>query len=883
MAQADESAIQFVGDRTTFDSTRAESSQGESEADLGSAVVDPEISERMAALTSDYYWESDADHRVSLVSSGEQENEQRASSILLGKRRWETDTVPLSSSWEDHRAVLEARQPFRDLLLKDVESDGYVRYISVSGMPRFGRQDEFLGYVGVSRDITVDILLQIINDLEVRVIKLLAGRAYADAIHASVLLICRVLGWRTGRYWELDESGTRLVLTASTLPGECAAGCHMSVEHLATPQERGDIVGRAWLGGATVIGTYRTRGSGDGAPASSTRIAIPLRDRRGPFGLMEFVTDRIDFPKNRLAKFTAALSAQIGIARDRHRALAELKVSEERLSSTFELAAIGLCHIARGGRIIYVNRRLADILGYSRAELLATTVWDISHPDDRKMTVDYARRLEKGEIPQFDIEKRYIRKNGSPVWVRIRAVLKRSAQGEPLYYVSVVEDISDRKAAEEKIEHLATHDELTGLPNRMLFNELLKHSIETRDRNGQNGTAILFINLDRFKIVNDSLGHAAGDALLKAVAERLKNAVRSGDRIARFGGDEFVVLLNQMTDASNAESVAEKLLDAVSTPLCVEQQEYHVTASIGIAVWPDDGDDERTLLRNADVAMYAAKQAGKDCFRRFTADMTPTSANRVRLETHLRHALERDEFRIRYQPRVDARTGRIVSVEALLRWWNGELGTIPPVQFVPIAEETGLIIPIGQWVLRSACRQHVMWLERGLPPIGMSVNLSPKQFADPQLLANVEAALDQTAMEPGQLELEITETMLVSDLERAIQKAMELQQLGVRLAIDDFGTGYSSMMQLKRFPLDTLKIDRSFIRDLPESSEDRAITEAIIALGTTLGATVVAEGIENERQSSLLTELGCHELQGFFYGKPCHPDEVVRMLRAAAA
>ena len=351
-------------------------------------------------------------------------------------------------------------------------------------------------------------------------------------------------------------------------------------------------------------------------------------------------------------------------------------------------------------------------------------------------------------------------------------------------------------------------------------------------------------------------------------------SIRASDCVARFGGDEFVLLLNGLETIADAESVAEKILSALHEPLTIREQECRVTASIGIAICPEDGDEPEKLIRNADTAMYAAKQSGKNVYKRYSIEMTPTSVNRIRLEAHLRHALERREFRIRYQPKVNAKSGRVVGVEALLRWWDRELGTISPAQFIPIAEETGMIVPIGKWVLQSACDQQVAWRRRGIRPITMSVNLSPKQFSDPCLLDNVRQILEQSGMDPRYLELEITEGMLMSDIDRAIETANELRSLGIRLAIDDFGTGYSSLVQLKRFPLDTLKIDQSFIRDLPASNEDRAITEAIIAMGRTLGVSVVAEGIETENQGAMLKEMQCDEFQGYLFGQPCHPDEI---------
>jgi diguanylate cyclase (GGDEF)-like protein/PAS domain S-box-containing protein len=880
MSQADRSAIR------SLDAAAQAASSGAASDPLAVRLWEDadstirEVSKCIVALSSDYYWESDADHRITKVSFSDEFQGQRASTFLLGKRRWETGVEPILSSWAAHREVLEAHQPFRDLLLRHTEADGYVRYISVSGMPRFRRTDEFAGYLGISRDVTTDVQLHIISDLEVSVMQLLAGTAYEEAVHASMRLICKKLAFQWGRYWEAGRKHSVLRLKDSTQTKEQVATREIPIDDDA---EDGDsIVIRSFKTQQRMLATLEsTQASAGSSGAAQKGIAIPLKSRSGRFGVLEFRSDRVDYPKARFSKFLAHLAAQVGIAHDRDQAIEGLRDSENRFASTFELAAIGLCHVGAGGRIIHVNRSMTEILGFTRQELLEKNVADITHPDDLDRTSDLIERLGKREIDSFEVEKRYLRKDGRPVWVRIKTVMKWNVRGEPLYHVSVVEDISARKSAEEKIEHMATHDELTGLLNRAMFNELLSQSVSSQERDPTNSCAVLFVDLDRFKNINDSLGHQAGDVVLKTVAGRIKDTIRESDSVARFGGDEFVVLLDTIDQPADAEHVARKILSALTEPVRVRNQECRVTASVGVAVCPEDGDEAQTLIRNADVAMYSAKQSGRNDLERFSVDLTPTIINRIRLETQLQYALERQEFRIVYQPRVDAKSGRIIGAEALLRWWNAELGTIPPVQFIPIAEDTGLIIPIGRWLLQAACEQQFAWRERGLRPIGISVNLSPKQFADPRLLDTVQESLDQAGMEPEYLELEITEGMLMADLERAIATATELRSLGVKLAIDDFGTGYSSLMQLKRFPLDTLKIDRSFIRDLPGNRDDRAISEAIIAMGKTLGVSVVAEGIENEAQSELLKDLNCDEFQGFLFGKPGHPDEVATLLRTS--
>ncbi len=462
-----------------------------------------------------------------------------------------------------------------------------------------------------------------------------------------------------------------------------------------------------------------------------------------------------------------------------------------------------------------------------------------------------------------------------------------SMSGEPRFdaagtfigYRGISREITEQKVAEEHIHHMARHDGLTGLPNRMMFSSLLNVAIPTAARYKRN-FAVMFIDLDRFKFINDTLGHEAGDTLLKEITARFKQTLRASDVIARLGGDEFVVLVQEVSDREHAATVARKMLSTAIKPMVLVGQECRVTASIGIAMFPGDGEDEQTLMKNADSAMYFAKEEGKNNFQFYSTEINSQSLERLTLETNLRRAMERKEFTLNYQAKLDLKSGAITGVEALLRWNNAELGSVSPVKFIPIAEETGLIVHIGRWVLRTACEQNVAWQREGLPPINMAVNLSVRQFADENLLDDIATILQETGMTPGLLELEITEGMLIHNIERAIKLLTAIKQLGVRLAIDDFGTGYSSLGQLKNFPIDTLKVDRSFIRDLATDSEDRAITSAIIAMGKTLSLTVVAEGVETVEQQNFLRGQACDEMQGYYFSKPIVADEFAALLRA---
>jgi diguanylate cyclase (GGDEF)-like protein len=443
-------------------------------------------------------------------------------------------------------------------------------------------------------------------------------------------------------------------------------------------------------------------------------------------------------------------------------------------------------------------------------------------------------------------------------------------------------DRADEKSrADERIEYLASHDSLTGLPNREMFNGLLRHAIETAQRHARK-FAVLFIDLDRFKVINDSLGHDAGDMLLVEVSHRLRGALRASDVVARLGGDEFVVILEETTERHDVERIASDLLSMLGQPLQLSGHECHTTASIGIAMYPADGDDAQALTKNADMAMYLAKEDGKNGFRFFSRDVKVQSIERLTLETALRHALEREQFSLHYQPKIDIASSQITGVEALLRWEHPDFGMVPPMQFIPLAEETGLIVPIGRWVLMEACAQNMAWQRRGLLPVSMAVNLSPRQFVDAHLLRDVDEALAASGMSPVLLQLEVTESMVMRNVARAVRVLDAIQSRGIRLAIDDFGTGYSSMSLMKQFPIDTIKIDRSFVRDLAEDPEDQAIAQAIISMGKALGMTVVAEGVETSEQQEFLRSHACDEMQGYLFSRPLPPRDLAELLRPAA-
>jgi diguanylate cyclase (GGDEF)-like protein/PAS domain S-box-containing protein len=438
-----------------------------------------------------------------------------------------------------------------------------------------------------------------------------------------------------------------------------------------------------------------------------------------------------------------------------------------------------------------------------------------------------------------------------------------------------------RMEAEQAVKFMAMHDTLTRLPNRAMFNERLAAAIAQAHRHARK-LAVLFIDLDRFKLINDTLGHEAGDFVLGEAAQRLTDNLRAGDTVARLGGDEFVVLLEEVVDPVYVGSVSQKLIAALAAPFVIGGREYRVTASIGVSTYPDDGTDAETLLKNADSAMYRAKELGRNAYEFYSAQISSGALERLSLESGLRRALERDELMLYYQPQIETCSGRIVGMEALVRWRHPELGVLLPARFIKLAEENGLIVPLGDWVVDTACKAHREWKAKRIAPARIAVNLSPRQFLHAGLVKDTVRVLNETGCKPSYLELEITESMVMHDPAGAALLIQELKDMGVRIAMDDFGTGYSSLAHLKHFPIDSLKIDRSFISDLPGDSGNVAITDAIIAMARTLHLTVIAEGVETRAQFDFLRRLGCDEVQGFYFSPPVPFDEATTLLQEAA-
>ncbi|MBR7782563.1 putative bifunctional diguanylate cyclase/phosphodiesterase [Undibacterium luofuense] len=528
--------------------------------------------------------------------------------------------------------------------------------------------------------------------------------------------------------------------------------------------------------------------------------------------------------------------------------------------------------------IVYVNPAFEKITGYSADEVIGREGRFLVRDDLQQPDLEEIRTALREKRAGTALLRNY-RKDGTQFWNELHISPVKDAQGAvTTHFVSVINDVSERVRYQKELEYQATHDSLTGLANRSLLNDRIAQAIAWAKRSGL-FAGVLLLDLDHFKLINDASGHGAGDEMLRQVAARLTQCVRDTDTVARLGGDEFVVVLTDLADTADIDVVAEKILQTLARPIDIQGQEIFVTASIGTSVYPRDGDHGEILLRYADIAMYRVKEHGRNSVRQFIPEMGQNAISRLNMEAAMRRGLEQNEFLLHFQPKIDLTSRKVVGAEALIRWQHPQIGLIHPVEFIGIAEESGLIIQLGEWVLRRACEQQVRWREAGLASLQIAVNMSSRQFRQDDLASKVAQIILDTGIDPARLTLELTESMVMQDLNSTLATLRSLKNLGVSISLDDFGTGYSSLSYLRRFPIDELKIDKSFINDIHTNPDDAAIASAVIAMSLSLGLDVVAEGIENAEQAAQLREMKCHQGQGYYFSRPVDAEQFAAFVR----
>jgi diguanylate cyclase (GGDEF)-like protein/PAS domain S-box-containing protein len=734
-----------------------------------------------------------------------------------------------------------------------------------------------IGVIGIIRDITERRRAEKLQSALYRIAQTTSAAEDMDAFYAAIHGIVGELMYARNFYIAIYDKATDLIRfpyfvdevdvvpPVVVRPGKTLTGYLLRT-------------GQPLLASPKVFEGLVARGEVESVGGSSVDwLGVPLTRGDEAFGVLvvQSYSETVRFTDADRDLLTF-VSQHVAAAFDRKRGADALRESESRFRALADTAPCAI-FIYQGQSFLYVNAAGADLTGYSLAELQQLAFWDIVHPEFQDLIRERGLARQRGEPVPTRYEFKIRRKDGQPRWVDFSAGTIEF-DGQPAA-LGTAFDVTERKRAEEQITEIAYHDNLTGLPNRLLFHDRLRQAVVQAHRGGHR-VAVLFLDLDRFKTINDSLGHTVGDRLLRGVSERISDSVRESDTVARLGGDEFTLLLPRVNDATDVAKVAEKILESLRQAFPVDGHELFVTSSMGISLYPEDGHDPESLVKNADTAMYRAKELGRDKYQLYTPAMNARAMERLALENSLRKALTNDELIIYYQPVVDLETRRIRGLEALLRWRHPELGLVSPAEFIPLAEVTGLILPIGPWLLRTACSQAKAWQEQGMPGLTVSVNLSARQFQQEDLVEQVTHALDVSGLAPACLDLEITESHAMQSPETAAEILRALKAVGVRISIDDFGIGYSSLGYLKRLPIDTLKIDQSFVRDIITDPDDAAIVTAVIAMARTLKLSVVAEGVETEEQLAFLAARGCDRMQGYLFSHPLPPDECGALLRS---
>jgi diguanylate cyclase (GGDEF)-like protein/PAS domain S-box-containing protein len=833
----------------------------------------------LCELSSDWYWEQDADLRFTVISGSITNKGNFRISNAIGKRRWELPVERDGTDWAGHQAMVEAHLPFKDFEYRIQTEDGSWRYYSARGEPLFTSSGEFAGYRGVANDIT---------QRKQSEQALRRFRAAMDTSADSILLI--------------DRAAMR-VIDANTTTCE-VLGCSRQEVLAMTPQtlfpssnEQLELAYDELIAGAATVAPSLTtlrRKDGSLLPVEVSWRAIMSGDGWNIVGIVRDISARITaeqtIRRHAMQQGLIAAFGQHALANSdlddllRQAANVVIHGLDVEFGAVFQLAPDKSALVLRAGvgwERGWDGSCVAEVGDGARGnEMLALSqpliVDDFESASSSKPSLIQSQHgvRSSASVPIHGVSGLYGVLNagaGQPV---------RFSQESVNFLKSLANTLAtamDRKDAEQRLAYLAQFDTLTGLANRSLFLDRFDQTLKHAQRN-EWMVGVLFIDLDRFKIVNDTLGHAAGDELLVKVGERLQQCVRADDSVGRLGGDEFAFVLARLARPDDAALVAQKVVAELARPFMLEGQEIYISASLGIGIYPSDGSTPDTLLRNADTAMYRAKERGRNGYQFYLPRMNEQARERMQLQMQLRGAQERDELVLHYQPKVCLASGRISGFEALLRWQHPTLGLVPPRQFINILEETGLIVQVGEWVVRTVCEQLARWQSAGVKPRPVAINLSARQFQQSDLDTAIATILADTGIDPSLLEFELTESVLMSDADEAVRVLNAMRSYGVRLSIDDFGTGYSSLAYLKRFPIDALKIDRTFISDLTTDSDDGSIALAIISLAHSLKLKVIAEGVETRDQLEFLRAHGCDEMQGYYFARPLSIVDCTRAL-----
>ena len=765
---------------------------------------------------------------------------------------------------------------------RDEQGNRIDRWSYTTKVPMRDPSGTIIGVVGISRDITARRRMERERAMEHGVARVLSeSRSIDDTMPLLIRTMCEAMGWVYGAHWIWESDPPRLRRAGwwCDFEPEFDPADAQAWTEIVTLDKAG-LIGTTWL-------EQRATWVSDIAPLANFRrqascrkfgfrsgYAFPIKTQDEQLGVMEFFARDRREPDEAMLEVSGAISRQIGQFIRRKQAEESLQDSEQQLRAVFDNADVGIAMTGLDMQYLRVNDRYCRIVGYTQDELLRMRASDVNLEANIPAMQDFRERTLRGHPSSATVEKQLVRKDGTYVWASVASSVVRASDGAPRYFIAVIQDISESKRAaealktsEEQFRRLAQYDILTGLPNRALLYDRLDRAL-SQARREQSMFAVLFIDIDRFKHVNDTLGHAAGDELLKQISQRFSKCIRNEDTVGRLSGDEFAIVLSRLMTPQDAATVATKLVDALNRPFQLQGADLFVTASIGITVYPTDSTDQDALIRNADVAMYRAKDRGRNNYQFYMPEMNRRTREMLEMEAALRRALERDELVLHYQPKVSLKTGQITGLEALMRWHHPTRGLVPPAEFMPLLEETGLIVRAGEWVLHTVCRQMTDWRRSGVRPLPVAINLSARQFLSPDLGETIRSALESHAIDPELLEIEITESSIIADAEEAIRTLEYLQALGVRSAIDDFGTGYSSLGYLKRFPLRALKIDRTFVRDITTDPDDATITQAVISMAHSLQLNVIAEGVETMPQLAFLMQYGCDEVQGFLFSRP---------------